>query len=83
VYEDDSRQRHTGTLTIKDEDHTLGNIVRYQLLQDPRVRFAGYKKPHPLEEYIEIKVQTNGHIAAPDSIMHACTTLVDKLTKLT
>lgn len=56
VYEDDSRQRHTGTLTIKEEDHTLGNIVRYQLLQDPRVRFAGYKKPHPLEEYIEVKV---------------------------
>jgi DNA-directed RNA polymerase II subunit RPB11 len=55
-YEEDSRQRHQGSATITGEDHTLGNIVRHQLILDPRVRFAGYKKPHPLEESIEIKV---------------------------
>jgi DNA-directed RNA polymerase II subunit RPB11 len=43
-------------VTIYAEDHTLGNSLRHQLLQDSRVRFAGYKKPHPLEEYIEVKV---------------------------
>lgn len=50
TFEEDSRQRHQGTVTIKQEDHTLGNAVRHQLLQNPKVRFAGYKKPHPLEE---------------------------------
>jgi DNA-directed RNA polymerase subunit L len=54
---------------IQDQDHTLGNCLRYQLLQDSRVRFAGYKKAHPLEEKIEIKVQTNGEIAPPDAII--------------
>ena len=33
---------------IQDEDHTLGNIVRLQLLRDRSVKFAGYRKPHPL-----------------------------------
>ena len=30
------------------------------LLQDKRVRFAAYKRPHPLEHLIEVKIQTNG-----------------------
>ena len=45
---------------IQQQDHTLGNVIRYKLLKDARVRFAGYKKPHPLEEKIEVRVQTNG-----------------------
>ena len=56
TYEEDSRQRNQGLVTVRDEDHTLGNSVRHELLLDTRVRFAGYKKPHPLEEYIVIKV---------------------------
>ena len=41
---------------VQGQDHTLGNVVRYKLLKDTRVRFAGYKKPHPLEERIELRV---------------------------
>ena len=44
-----------GTTVVYDEDHTLGNIVRMQLLRDKTVKFAGYRKPHPLENKIEIK----------------------------
>lgn len=40
------------------EDHTLGNIMRMELLRDPRVRFAGYKHPHPLDNDILVRVQT-------------------------
>ena len=47
-----------GTTVVYDEDHTLGNIVRMQLLRDKTVKFAGYRKPHPLENKIEIKCQT-------------------------
>lgn len=56
TYEEDSRIRHAGTFTINLEDHTLGNVLRMQLLNDDRVRFAGYKAPHPLEHKILIKV---------------------------
>jgi len=40
------------------EDHTLGHLLRMELLRDPQVRFAGYKHPHPLENDIVVKVQT-------------------------
>eukprot|EP00826_Nyctotherus_ovalis_P033997 TRINITY_DN2783_c0_g1_i7.p1 TRINITY_DN2783_c0_g1~~TRINITY_DN2783_c0_g1_i7.p1 ORF type:complete len:119 (+),score=10.76 TRINITY_DN2783_c0_g1_i7:297-653(+) len=32
------------------------------LLNNPNVLFAGYRMPHPLENKIEIKIQTNGSI---------------------
>lgn len=39
------------------EHHTLGNIIKSQLLKDPQVLFSGYKVPHPLEHKIVICVQ--------------------------
>ena len=39
------------------EDHTLGNLLRHQLLKDPNVLFAGYKNPHPLDHNIILRVQ--------------------------
>ena len=53
VYSED--KINLGTAIIMDENHTLGNIVRYQLLKDKAVKFAGYRVPHPLESKIEIK----------------------------
>ena len=81
-YKDDSRQRFCDSIVIQDQDHTLGNCLRYQLLQDKRIVFAGYKKPHPLEEKIEIKVQTNGEIPPPDAILDSCGKLSQTLGKL-
>ena len=31
-----------------------------ELLRDPRVKFSGYKHPHPLDNDIVIRVQTRG-----------------------
>lgn len=28
------------------------------LLRNPKIRFAGYRKPHPLENKVEIKVKS-------------------------
>ncbi|KAI8809743.1 DNA-directed RNA polymerase II subunit J [Cladochytrium replicatum] len=54
----DPKIPNAATFTILKEDHTLGNVLRAQLLKNPKVLFAGYKMPHPLEHKIEIKVQT-------------------------
>lgn len=70
----DTKIPNAGTFIIMREDHTLGNLLRMraptsahpllllishrQLLRDPRVLFAGYRAPHPLEYSIEVKVQT-------------------------
>lgn len=47
------------TYKFEIEDHTLGDLLRIFLLKNEEVKFAGYKVPHPLENILEIKVQTN------------------------
>ena len=36
------------TFTFNKEDHTLGNLLRSQLLRSPHVKYSGYRIPHPL-----------------------------------
>ncbi|KAJ8606422.1 hypothetical protein CTAYLR_010338 [Chrysophaeum taylorii] len=59
-YAKDQKIPNAGLFTIYKEDHTIGNLVRMQLLRDSDVRFAGYKLPHPLEHRCLVKVQTTG-----------------------
>lgn len=54
----DPKLLNAATFTIAKEDHTLGNLLATQLLHDPKVLYAGYKVPHPLENHIELKIQT-------------------------
>jgi len=61
---------------INKEDHTIGNIVRVQLLEDETVMFAGYKIPHPLEHRVEIKLQTTSESTPRNALANA----VGKLT---
>ena len=46
------------------------------------MRFAGYKKPHPLEERIEVRVQTNGEVKPEDAVKEACSKLGSELDQL-
>jgi DNA-directed RNA polymerase subunit L len=47
------------TFIFRLEDHTIGNIVRINLLKDKQnVAFAGYKKGHPLINNVEVKVMS-------------------------
>jgi DNA-directed RNA polymerase subunit L len=54
-------------LIVKDEDDTLGNIIQshlcmmyadFELSKEQRkLKYIGYKKPHPLEKYIVFAIQ--------------------------
>eukprot|EP00038_Savillea_parva_P001873 m.108058 g.108058 ORF g.108058 m.108058 type:complete len:136 (+) comp10644_c0_seq4:2213-2620(+) len=46
------------TYVIGNEDHTLGNSLRYAIMKDPRTEFCGYSIPHPSERKIHLRVQT-------------------------
>lgn len=46
------------TYKIELEDHTVGDLLRIYLLKNKDVKFAGYRVPHPLDDILEIKVQT-------------------------
>jgi DNA-directed RNA polymerase II subunit RPB11 len=54
----DTKIPNAATFTVLKEDHTLGNMLRMKLLDNPQVIFAGYKMPHPLEHEFVLKVQT-------------------------
>ncbi|CXJ10411.1 DNA-directed RNA polymerase II, putative [Plasmodium berghei] len=47
--------------TIKLEDHTIGNLIKQSLCQDPKVTFAAYRQPHPLQNVIEITIRPKGY----------------------
>lgn len=74
-FDEETLIEFAGTFTIHLEDHTLGNIIRMQLLQDERVRFAGYKAPHPLEQKIQVKIQTDGQITPHEALMNSLDSL--------
>lgn len=47
-----------------------------QLLLDPTVLFAGYKVPHPLENNIILKIQTDERSNPADALKRACHLLI-------
>ncbi|KAJ3177927.1 DNA-directed RNA polymerase II subunit RPB11-a [Geranomyces variabilis] len=49
---------NASTFHLEKEDHTLGNLLRAELLRNPKVLFAGYKMPHPLDHSVDLKLQT-------------------------
>ena len=59
------------TFTLKDEDHTIGNAVRYMLNKNPQVSLAGYSVPHPMETSVNVRVQTTGEVTATAAMRDA------------
>ena len=63
--EKDTKIPNAANFVIHKEDHTVGNLLRLQLLRDDTVFFAGYKLPHPLQQDCLVKIQTKDHPASP------------------
>ncbi|KAI2057454.1 DNA-directed RNA polymerase II core subunit [Ophidiomyces ophidiicola] len=80
--EPDTRLPSTAIFTFNKEDHTLGNLIRSQLLKSQHVQFAGYKVPHPLVHKFMLRVQTDGTITPKDAVLAACHELVKDLGTL-
>lgn len=58
TYTKDSKRPNAGTFVFAKEDHTLGNLLRAQMLTDPKVRYAGYRMPHPLIFDCHVRIET-------------------------
>mmetsp|Transcript_429 Transcript_429/g.980 ORF Transcript_429/g.980 Transcript_429/m.980 type:complete len:97 (-) Transcript_429:59-349(-) len=65
------------TYQFKGEDHTLGNSLRYMLMKNPDVEFAGYTVPHPSEPYMNLRVQTLEGVNADKTVKEALTNISD------
>lgn len=69
VFAADTKVSNAGTFTMNKEDHTIGNLLRMQLLRDPSVRFAGYMIPHPLINRIDMRIQTSSSTVSPVEVL--------------
>lgn len=78
-YTKDTKMTNAGTFVIHKEDHTLGNLLRMQLLRDPKVLFAGYRCPHPLKSIVEVKVRTEEGYLPSDAVTQSIVDLSREL----
>lgn len=62
---------------ILEEDHTLGNPLRYIIMKNPQVEFAGYSIPHPSENLLNLRIQTYGEITAVEALQKGLNDLMD------
>ena len=56
------------------EDHTVGNTLRYFLNKKAEVSFVGYSVPHPAEPKMNLRLQTSGP-PATDVLLDALSTV--------
>ena len=63
-----SEDGSAASFQIKEEDHTLGNALRYIIMKNPEVEFFGYSIPHPSEAKLNIRIQTYGNISAVEAL---------------
>ncbi|KAL3068079.1 hypothetical protein niasHS_011083 [Heterodera schachtii] len=82
VIEKDTKVPNAAVFTFNKEDHTLGNLLKHQLLKDPKVLFAGYRNPHPLEHKILLRVQTNPETTPMEALNNAIEDLVAEFSLL-
>jgi DNA-directed RNA polymerase I and III subunit RPAC2 len=59
----DPNQPQFATVIFTDEDHTIGNSLRYMLMKNSNVDFAGYSIPHPSVNKLNMRIQTTGQPA--------------------
>ena len=82
-------------IIIKNEDDTLGNIIQTHLCllyadyllpkEQRKLKFIGYKRPHPLEKHIIIAIQgetDNMETLIAEIIKPGCTQIVKVLNKI-
>lgn len=81
-YHPDGKINNCGTYSIWLEDHTLGNCLRMSLFRDENVLFAGYKVPHPLQNLIELRIQTTQESDPETVLANACVDLKEEWADL-
>lgn len=78
----DSRVPNCIIVKFEREDHTLGNMLRQELINDPKVIFAAYKVQHPLFANFLMRIQTEDGYKPRTALKNACTRLISKLNVL-
>ncbi|TPX31024.1 DNA-directed RNA polymerase [Synchytrium microbalum] len=78
----DTKIPNSATIVIYKEDHTLGNLLKSQLLKNSKVLFAGYKIPHPLEYDVVLRIQTVSNYSPHAALEQAIVSLREEIRLL-
>ena len=70
-FKNDTSYPNFGLFRIAEEDHTSGSIIHNKLLESKNVLFCAYKKPHPLENFIILKIVTSEQLT-PVQALDSC-----------
>ncbi|CAN8096825.1 unnamed protein product [Discula destructiva] len=62
---------------FRDENHTLGNALRYIIMKNPDVEFCAYAMPHPSEPKMNMRIQTYPETTAIDALKKGLKDLQD------
>ncbi len=65
------------TFVIRNEDHTLGNLLRWMIMQDQNTEYCGYSVPHPSEAKIHLRIQSANGTPAVDILNRALDKIID------
>ncbi|KAG0325504.1 RNA polymerase subunit AC19 [Podila humilis] len=65
------------TFCLQDEDHTLGNALRWIIMKDPEVDFVSYSMPHPSEPKTNVRIQTSEKTNAIEAVSRGLGNLND------
>ncbi|KAI8065492.1 DNA-directed RNA polymerase [Gongronella butleri] len=65
------------TFSLKDEDHTFGNSLRFMVNKNPQVDFCGYSIPHPSVAKMNLRIQTSTKTTAVDAFRKGMTDLTE------
>ena len=68
------------TYSFTGEDHTLGNLLRYMLMKDPETTFSGYSVPHPSEDIMNVRLQTQK--SKTDKVLNRALERISKITDI-
>ncbi|CCH41930.1 DNA-directed RNA polymerase II subunit [Wickerhamomyces ciferrii] len=80
--EPDLKVENAAIVTFEKEDHTLGNLLRAQLLKDERVVFAAYKVEHPLFANFVMRIQTEDNYTPREALKNACYNVIAQIEAL-
>ncbi|KAL8669871.1 MAG: hypothetical protein Q9168_005559 [Polycauliona sp. 1 TL-2023] len=60
-----------------EEDHTLGNALRFIIMKNPDVELCGYSIPHPSEAKMNLRIQTYEGTTVYDALEKGFDDLMD------
>lgn len=79
VIDPDTKSPNAIIVTFNKEDHTLGNLIKSELLNDNKVLFAAYKVEHPFFARFKLRIQTEEDYNPKDALKNACNRIINKL----